>query len=96
MIRARSKLLSRAAGAVAVGVAALALSPAARACQSCFGAEDSPLVDGARSGAWALIAVIGAVQFGFVAFFLHLRKRARIVAAMEASSPWAQDPPSTR
>lgn len=73
-----------------------ALAPAAHACQSCFGANDSPLIDGARSGAFALIGVTVAVQVAFVAFFLYLRRRARIVAAMEASSPWVEVPPDQR
>jgi len=86
----------RAAVVPAVLAALLAAAPAARACQSCFGAEDSPLVDGARFGAFALIGVTVAVQVAFVAFFLYLRRRARIVAAMEASSPWAEVPPDSR
>jgi hypothetical protein len=81
---------------IAVAVVAAAVAPAAHACQSCFGAEDSPLIDGARVGAFALIGVTVAVQIAFVAFFLYLRRRARIVAAMEASSPWAEAPHTSR
>ena len=93
---ARTANVRRLACLSAVVFASLAVSPAAKACQACFGAEDSPLIDGARSGAFALLLVVAGVQVGFVAFFIHLRKRARIVAAMEASSPWADHTPSTR
>ena len=80
----------RAAVAFATLAMLFAATPAARACQSCFGAEDSPLVDGARMGAFVLIGVTVAVQVAFASFFLYLRRRARIVAALEASSPWAE------
>jgi hypothetical protein len=71
-------------------------SLSARRRQSCFGADDSPLIDGARFGAFALIGITVAIQIAFVMFFLYLRRRARIVAAMEASSPWAEGQTESR
>jgi hypothetical protein len=46
-------------------------------CPSCFGQAEGPMIDAARLGAFALIGVVFAVQAGFVAFFLHLRRQAR-------------------
>jgi hypothetical protein len=88
--------LRRAGTAAAVLAMFAAGAPSVHACQACFGAEDSPLISGAKLGAIALVAVTATVQVAFVAFFLHLRKRARIVAAMEASSPWAEAPSDSR
>lgn len=66
------------------------LAPSAHACQACFGAEDSPLIDGARLGAFALIGVTIGVQGGFVAFFLHLRRRARAASRLELDAQWVE------
>ena len=49
----------------------------ALACASCFGAADSPLIDGARAGAFVLIGVVVVMQGSFAGFFLYLRGRAR-------------------
>jgi hypothetical protein len=54
---------------------------AARACQACFGAQDAPIVDGARAGAWALIALTVCVQGAFAGFFIYLRRRFKRAAA---------------
>ena len=68
----------------------VASAPAAWACQSCFNAEDSPLVDGARSGAFALIFVVFAVQAAFVGFFFYLRRRARLASTLELDAEWSE------
>lgn len=66
----------------AAGAALWALAPgAASACQACFGANDSPMMDGARAGAWALIALTITVQGGFAGFFFYLRRRFKKAAA---------------
>jgi hypothetical protein len=71
-------------------VAVLASLTPARACQACFGANvDSPLVDGAKLGVFFLLGVTLSVQGGFVAFFLHLRRRAKRLQAAELASEWA-------
>jgi hypothetical protein len=59
------------------------------ACPVCFGAEESPLIDGAKLGVVALVAVTLAVQLGFVSFFLYLRKRAKQVAELELEAEWS-------
>ena len=53
------------------------VSSAAQACPACFGAGDSPLLDGARSGVWFLLAVTAVVQGGFAAFFIYLWRRSK-------------------
>ena len=71
-------------------IAVLASLPPAQACQACFGANvDSPLVDGAKIGVFLLLGVTLAVQGGFVAFFLYLRRRAKRLQAAELASEWA-------
>jgi len=60
------------------------------ACASCFGANvDSPMVDGARSGVWLLLAVTLGVQGGFAAFFIHLRRRAKRAHDEEIAAEWS-------
>ena len=59
-------------------------------CQACFGAEDSPLIDGARSGVWVMLGVTIAVQLAFVAFFLYLRRRAKLVSSAELEEEWTE------
>jgi len=77
--RARGAATARAAVAA---LAVWALAPgAARACQACFGAGDAPMIDGARAGAWALIALTLTVQGAFVGFFFYLRRRFKKAAA---------------
>jgi heme/copper-type cytochrome/quinol oxidase subunit 2 len=71
-------------------VGALAASPAARACQACFGAEETSLVDGTRLGVWVLLGITVAVQAAFVGFFFYLRRRARRIAELELESEWSE------
>ncbi len=59
------------------------------ACPVCFGAAESPLIDGAKLGVVALVAVTLAVQLGFVSFFLYLRKRAKQVAELDLEAEWS-------
>ena len=81
----------------AVAVAAwLLAAPAARACQACFGAEDSPIVDGARAGAWILIGLTLCMEAAFVAFFIYLRRRARRASGIELDSEWRELQRNTR
>ena len=56
-------------------------------CPVCFGQAEGPGIDAARLGAMALIGVVFAVQAGFVAFFLHLRKQAQRSAQ---SAEWSR------
>ena len=60
------------------------------ACPMCFGAEETALVDGTKLGILVMLAIILAVQAGFVAFFLYLRKQARSAAEIELDTEWSQ------
>jgi hypothetical protein len=54
------------------------------ACPVCFGAADSPAVDGMRMAIIALLAITVTVLGSFAAFFVYLMRRAR---TLEAESP---------
>jgi hypothetical protein len=61
------------------------------ACSVCFGkAEETAIVDGTQLGILLLLGVTLAVQGGFVAFFLYLRKRAKRIADIELDDEWSQ------
>ena len=60
------------------------------ACPLCFGAEETPMIDGAKLGVLVMLAVTLAVQGGFVAFFLYLRKRAKRIAEAELDTEWSE------
>ena len=58
------------------------------ACPMCFGAEETSMVDGTKLGVLVLLAITLAVQGGFLAFFLHLRKHAKRNAEAELDAEW--------
>jgi len=58
------------------------------ACPQCFGAEESSLIDGAKLGVVVMVAVTLVVQGAFVAFFLYLRKRAKLMADSDLETEW--------
>jgi hypothetical protein len=60
------------------------------ACPACFGAPETAMIDGAKLGVLVLLAILFAVQGGFVAFFLYLRKRAKQLADVELDAEWAE------
>ena len=60
------------------------------ACPVCFGAEETSMIDGARLGVLAMLAILFAVQGGFVGFFLYLRKRAKRIADIELDTEWSE------
>ena len=60
------------------------------ACPVCFGAEETSMVDGARLGVLVMLAILFAVQGGFVGFFLYLRKRAKHIAEIELDTEWSE------
>jgi hypothetical protein len=60
------------------------------ACPVCFGADETPMIDGAKLGVLVLLAVLFAVQGGFVGFFLYLRKRAKHIADVELDAEWSE------
>ena len=79
----------RRAGATAV-VVAIAGGTRVLACPACFGAEETSMIDGAKLGVLVMLGILLAVQGGFVAFFLYLRKRAKHNADMELDTEWSQ------
>ena len=60
------------------------------ACPLCFGAEETPLIDGAKLGVLVMLGVLFAVQGAFLAFFLYLRKRAKQNADIELDLEWSE------
>ena len=63
-------------------------SSSAFACPVCFGALETGMIDGAKLGVLVLLAITLAVQGGFLAFFLHLRKHAKRNAELELDTEW--------
>ena len=62
---------------VALTLLVVASAEPAAACATCFGAEDSPLTAGMNNAILTLLAIIGAVQVGFVALFASFIVRSR-------------------
>jgi hypothetical protein len=60
------------------------------ACTMCFAAQETSMIDGTRLGVLALLAILFAVQGGFVGFFLYLRRRATRFADVELDSEWSE------
>jgi hypothetical protein len=60
------------------------------ACPVCFGAEETSMIDGARLGVLVMLAILFAVQGGFLGFFLYLRKRAKRIADVELDTEWSE------
>jgi len=60
------------------------------ACPVCFGAEETSMIDGARLGVLVMLAILFAVQGGFVGFFFYLRKRAKRMADVELDTEWSE------
>jgi hypothetical protein len=60
------------------------------ACPVCFGAEETSVIDGTKTGVLVLLAITLAVQGAFVAFFLYLRKRAKLIADADLDDEWSE------
>jgi hypothetical protein len=60
------------------------------ACPVCFGAEETSIIDGTKLGMLALLGLTFAVQGGFLAFFLYLRKRAKYIADIDLDTEWSE------
>jgi hypothetical protein len=93
--RARTLARSLRSGALLTAAWVIA-TPAARACQACFGAEDSPIIDGAKAGAWMLIGLTVCMEAAFVGFFIYLRRRAKRAVSHELDSEWRELQRNTR
>ena len=68
----------------------VASSANAFACPVCFGAEETAMIDGTRLGILVLLGITLSVQGGFLAFFLYLRKRARLIADIDLENEWSE------
>ena len=65
-------------GAIVAVLAVVLLAPGlAHACAVCYGAADSAMTDGMNNGILVLLAIVAAVQIGFVVLFLSIRKRSQ-------------------
>jgi hypothetical protein len=62
----------------------------ALACPVCFGQSDSPMALAMQMGIIAMLVVVAGVLGGFASFFIYLMRRAKLVAAKEASEGIAQ------
>jgi hypothetical protein len=60
------------------------------ACTACFGAQETSMIDGTRVGVLVMLAILLAVQGGFVGFFLYLYRRAKRVADIELDTEWSE------
>jgi hypothetical protein len=73
-----------------VAIVSIAGSSTLLACPMCFGAEETAMIDGAKLGILVMLGITFAVQGGFLAFFLYLRKRAKLNADLELDSEWSE------
>jgi hypothetical protein len=62
----------------------------ALACPVCFGQNDSPMAIAMNMGIIAMLIVVAGVLGAFASFFIYLMRRAKLVAAKEASEGIAQ------
>ena len=62
----------------------------AMACPVCFGQSDSPMAVAMNMGIIAMLVVVAGMLGGFATFFIYLMRRAKLVAAKEASEGIAQ------
>jgi hypothetical protein len=69
---------------------AVAAPRAAMACPVCFGQSDSPMAVAMNMGIIAMLVVVAGTLGGFATFFIYLMRRAKLVAAKEASEGIAQ------
>jgi hypothetical protein len=77
--------------ALATGAAVMIFGSATLlACPVCFGAAETSMIDGAKLGVIVMLAILFAVQGGFVGFFLYLRRRAKRNADVELDAEWSE------
>ena len=63
-------------------------APSLARCAS--GRKRPSMIDGSRLGILVLLVVTFAVQGAFVAFFLYLRKRAKLIADIDLDNEWSE------
>lgn len=86
-LRVRSRIRWVCATAVAV---LLCGGSTVFACPVCFGAEETPMIEGTQLGILVLLGITLSVQGAFVGFFLYLRKRAKCAAENELDTEWSE------
>jgi len=74
--------------AAAVAAVMIGTESTVLACPVCFGAEETHMIDATKLGIVTLLAITLAVQGGFLAFFLYLRKRAKRSADADLDMEW--------
>jgi len=77
---------SRAVKRALIWVVALAWSPSAFACATCFGQSDSPLAAGMNYGIMTMIVVAYSVLFSIIGFFIFVARKAAATAKLEAET----------
>ena len=75
---------------ISVVVMLVATRSSAFACPVCFGAEETSMINGTRLGILFLLGITLAVQGGFLAFFLYLRRRAQRIADIDLETEWSE------
>lgn len=88
-MKKRTRLGIRRAFTTAVAVM-IGGSSTVLACPVCFGAEETSMIDGTKLGVLVMLAILFAVQGGFVGFFLYLRKRAKRIADVDLDTEWSE------
>ena len=64
----------------------VAVPRAALACPVCFGQNDSPRARAANLSIVAMLVVVAGVLAAFASFFIHLMRRARLMAGAKAEA----------
>jgi hypothetical protein len=90
MTRVRSASVGAASRTLATAAAVTVGNTSLLACPVCFGGAEGSLIDGAKLGVLALVAVTLVVQGSFVAFFIYLRRRAKRMADADLEVEWLE------
>lgn len=78
------------AGKTLVMLIVVAAPRAALACPVCFGQNDSPMAVATNMGIIVMLVIVGGVLGAFATFFVHLIRRAKLIAAKELSEGTAR------
>ncbi len=85
MIRSLSPVLT-------VAMAGLLFLPeVVLACPSCYGAADSPMIDGMNTAIMSMVGIVVFVLSGFVAFFLFMRNRMKKLNEQKSSETYVNN-----